>query len=90
MDKLTSLRHYSAKYYQHATQLQTSRAARAWMEAGVPADEAGRWASVGFLPEEALPLIASGMTPEQATAADPTTDAERIKYLADRIDMLRD
>ena len=74
MDKLTALRHYAAEYYQHATQHQTSRAAREWMESGVPADVAGRWASAGYLPAEAAPLIAQGVTPETALEMDEITD----------------
>lgn len=90
MDKLTALRHYTNDYYAAATQLKTSRIARTWMEAGIPAGQAAEWASAGYTPEEALPLIGSGMTPAMASAADPTTRAERMQYLADRIDLLRD
>lgn len=88
MDKLAALRHYTADYYALATQMRTSRIARAWMEAGVPAVQAAEWASAGFTPEDALPLIGSGMTPEMATAMDPATDEERMECLADRIRML--
>lgn len=88
MDKLTALRHYWDAY--QPSKLRTYRYAREWMEAGVPADEATRWADAGFLPEEGVPLRAAGMTPEMATAADPSTDAERMEYLASRMDMLRD
>lgn len=99
MDKLTALRHYTRAYLAHATQLATSRYAREWME-GMDfraatqvelerhAEEAARWASAGFLAEEGLPLIASGMTVEMATATDPTTDAERMERLADRMRMM--
>lgn len=88
MDKLTALRHYTRAYLAHATQHATYRAAREWMEAGIPAEESARWATAGFLPGEGLPLIASGMTLEMATAADPTTDAERMERLADRMRMM--
>ncbi len=90
MDKLTRLRHYSREYYAAATQFKTSRIARTWMEAGVPAQQAAEWASAGFAPEEAMPLIGSGMTPEMAVEADPTTDKERMEYLARRMEMLDD
>lgn len=86
MDKLTRLRHYWRAY--KPTQLRTYRYAREWMEAGVPAETATVWASAGFLPEEGVPLIESGMTPDMATATDPTTDQERIERLADRMRML--
>lgn len=88
MGKLTDLRDYTRTYYAAAGQLRTSRIAREWMEAGIPADQAAAWASIGCLPAEALPLIESGMTPDMVTATDPTTDAERIERLADRMQML--
>lgn len=86
MDKLTALRHYWQAY--QPTQLRTYRAARQWMEAGITADVATRWASAGFLPDEALPMIGAGIAVEQATEMDPTTDAERVEYLADRMRMM--
>lgn len=88
MDKLEQLRHYTRTYYAAATQLATSRIARTWMEAGIPAEQAAAWANIGMLPEEALPQIAAGVTPEMVVATDPTTDAERMERLAGRIDML--
>jgi len=100
MDKLLALRHYYRAYRAHATQLASSRLAREWME-GMPgwqdatqeqlethARMAARWASAGFLPDEALPLIASGMTVEMATAMDPEPGQE-LEYLARRIDLMR-
>lgn len=74
MDRLTALRHYTADYYRHATQHRTSRIAREWMEAGVPAPVAARWASAGYLPAEAAPLIADGVTPESAAELDSLAD----------------
>jgi hypothetical protein len=102
MDRLRALSIYAAMYLAAASQLATYRIAREWMES-MPdfrratsddleqhARQAAAWASIGMLPAEALPLIASGMTPEMVTATDPTTDAERMEYLADRMQMLRD
>jgi hypothetical protein len=101
MDKLEALRYYFRAYDETATQLKTSRIAREWMEsmAGyrtatreeleAHARKSAAWASIGMLPTEALPLIASGMTPEMVSDTDPTTDAERMEYLADRMRMLR-
>ncbi|GGM27325.1 hypothetical protein GCM10011608_10110 [Micromonospora sonchi] len=88
MTRLEQLRHYTRTYYAAATQLRTSRAAREWMESGQPAEVAAQWANIGCLPAEALPLIASGMTPEMVLATDPTTDAERMQRLTDRMQML--
>jgi hypothetical protein len=100
MDKLTALRYYSRAYRATATQLATGVLAREWME-GMPgwrdatreqleqhAEMAATWASRGFLPEEGLPMIASGMTLEQATAMDPEPGQE-MQYLADQIDLIR-
>lgn len=86
MDKLARLRHYWQAY--QPTQLRTYRLAREWMEADVPAELATEWANAGFLPAEGVPLIASGMTVEMATALDPQTDQEWMEYLANRIQML--
>jgi hypothetical protein len=76
MDKLRRLRAYIEIYYATATQHQTARAAREWMEADVPPEAAGAWASLGYLPGEAAPLIAAGVTPAMAAemedlAVDP-------------------
>lgn len=99
MDKLTALRIYVTTYLAQATRLATSRIARQWMESmdfrAATEEEmqeharmAATWANIGMLPEEALPLIESGMTPETVVATDPQTDAERMEYLADRMRML--
>ncbi|MEU8185993.1 hypothetical protein [Micromonospora carbonacea] len=99
MDKLTALRIYATVYLASASQLATSRIAREWME-GMDfrtatrdeleqhAKQAAAWANIGMLPAEALPLVASSITPEMITAADPTTDAERMERLATRMEML--
>jgi len=100
MDLLAALRHYAPVYRAHATQLATYRCARQWLQTMdyrsatreqlvAHARMAARWASAGYLAVEAAPLIASGMTVEQAVDADPTTDAERLQRLADRMAMLR-
>lgn len=70
MDKLTRLRHYTTAYYAAATQHCTSRAAREWMEMGVPASHAAQWANAGYLPAEAAKLIEQGVTPETAREMD--------------------
>jgi hypothetical protein len=70
MDRLTRLRIYTAEYYGGASQHRTSRIAREWMEAGVPARDAAAWASLGYLPAEAAPLIEAGVTPRIAGEMD--------------------
>lgn len=99
MDLLTALRYYYGAYSAHATQLCTRRIAREWMESmpglrqatsedlEAHAVCAAAWASAGYLPSEALPLIEAGMTPEMAVAMDPEPE-RRMEYLADRIKML--
>ena len=61
MSKLTELRDYSREFAARATQLNTLREARQWMEGKVPAAEAAKWASLGFYYGEAAPHIAAGI-----------------------------
>lgn len=61
---------YSRIYMAKATRGRTYRLAREWMEAGVPAESAAAWASENYHPWEALPRIAAGLTPEQASEID--------------------
>lgn len=42
----------------------------AWAETGQPVEVAIAWHRHNYLPEEALPLIGQGMTPEMAAAGD--------------------
>lgn len=99
MDKLAAFSTYAAVYMANATQLDTYRLAREWMETmdfrtatreqlERHAERAATWASIGMLPTEALPLIAAGVSPAMVVATDPQTDAERTAYLANRIQML--
>lgn len=61
---------YAAEYMAGATRLATYRLAREWMNAGVDAHDAAAWASLGYLPAEAAPLIADGVTPATAGEVD--------------------
>ncbi len=70
MDKLRALSIYAETYMPKAGQFATYRLAREWMEAGVPADEAAAWTSLGYLPGEAAPLIAQGITSQMAGAVE--------------------
>ncbi|WP_431728553.1 hypothetical protein [Verrucosispora sp. TAA-831] len=93
MNRLTELRRYWTVYSATATQHCTSRTAREWMEQDVPAEQAAAWANLGYLPDEAAPLIASGVTPataaeleahaEQAAGGRDALVAERIRQMAD-------
>ncbi|MDG4795094.1 hypothetical protein [Micromonospora sp. WMMD1082] len=94
MDKLTALRRYWTAYSAAATAHCTSRVAREWMEQGVPADTAAAWASLNYLPAEAAPLIAAGITPatveemerhaEQTAGDRDALVAERIRQMVER------
>jgi hypothetical protein len=91
MDKLRRLSTYIDAYYAAATQHRTSRVARQWMEAGVPATDAAAWASLGYLPAEAAPLIAAGVTPAVAAEMDDLaadiagSPEERAMQVIDRL-----
>lgn len=84
MDKLRALTEYIAAYRARTTQLDGYRIARQWMEAGVDAVTAASWARAGYLPDEALPRIAAGLTPGQASDQDAALIAEHglIGYTA--------
>ncbi len=104
MDKLTALRYYLHTYRAEATQLGTGRIAREWMETmnfrtatreqlEQHAREAAEWANLGYLPGEAAPLIADGITPamvaemeqhaEQAAGGPEALRAQRIQQMFD-------
>lgn len=91
MDRLRALGIYSTEYMAGATQLATYRLAREWMEAGVPAADAAAWASLGYQPVEAAPLIASGVTPQMAGELDEIATSvagsseERAAQVIDRL-----
>ncbi len=84
MDKLRALTEYSQAYRARTTQLATSRIARQWMQAGIDAVQAAAWARAGYMPDEALPRIAAGLTPGQASDQDAARIAEHglIGYAA--------
>lgn len=70
MDKLRQLSIYSETFRSLATQLNTLRDARDWMESGTPAEVAAQWATLGYRASEAAPLISQGVTPETAGEMD--------------------
>lgn len=84
---------YARAYMAAATQFGTYRLAREWMDAGVSAADAAGWANLGYLPEEAAPLIADGITPatvremerhaEQAAGGRDALAAQRIQRMID-------
>lgn len=65
---------YAAEYMAATTRLATYQLAREWMETGVPADVAAVWAGFGYLPAEAAPLAAAGVTPQMAGELDELAD----------------
>lgn len=82
---------YSSEYVTTATQHATYRAAREWMSTGVDAATAAAWASLGYLPGEAAPLIAAGVTPEMAAEMEQLdidiagSPEERAAQMIDRL-----
>jgi len=91
MDKLRALSMYAETYMPSASQFATYRCAREWMEAGVPAEDAAAWASLGYLPTEAAPLITAGVTPQMAAdlgEIDDTVAGSREERAAQVIDRL--
>lgn len=82
MDKLQALGHYSRVYRAEALQLGTLVHARLWLESmpgwrdASPAEleahaaQSARWASLGYTPAEAAPLIADGATPDTVAEMD--------------------
>lgn len=82
---------YAGEYMATATQLGTYRLAREWMNAGIDVATAAAWASLGYLPAEAAPLIAAGVTPQMAAEMDQlATDVagspeERAAQIIDRL-----
>lgn len=89
MDKLRALTEYIQVYRARTTHLDDYRIAREWMEAGVDAIAAASWARAGYLPAEALPRIAAGLTPGQASDQDAALIAEHglIGYAAAMLQM---
>lgn len=79
----TDTRTYADTYRAIAAQLNTRAIIGDWYRAGIPAEIAAAWANAGYLPATALPLIAAGMTPEDAVAGDPPTALEGVARLAD-------
>lgn len=76
---------YFGTFQNLATQLKDVGHAHEWYLAGVPAEEAAKWASGGNTPTGAAPLIAANITPEMEADADGVggTVLERIARLAD-------
>ncbi|TDC00779.1 hypothetical protein E1091_04200 [Micromonospora fluostatini] len=72
MSRLRDLGRYWESY--QPNRFRTYRIAREWMEAGVAPEDATAWADLGYLPQEAAPLIADGVT--AATAGELERHAE--------------
>jgi hypothetical protein len=72
---------YAEHLHTHARQLNDPTLALEWILTGHPATDAAAWATLGYLPDEASPLIAEGVTPAMAgigldpSATDATSDA---------------
>lgn len=75
MDKLRQLSLYIDEFRAHARQLRDHRTAREWMEMGVPATDAARWANLGYTPAEAEPLIRAGRKPTDEAVIEAAEEA---------------
>jgi hypothetical protein len=82
---------YAEHLRTHAGQLNGPELALEWILTGHPATEAAAWAALGYLPHEAGPLIAEGVTPAMAGIGhDPAaTDVSSDAALAALRDELR-
>ncbi len=100
MDLPATLRMYHNAYAAQATQHASYEIACEWVAGILPdlpmmsrtvllahAQRSAQWANAGYLPAEAFPLIASGMTPELASAMDPEP-GQHTERLADQIRLL--
>lgn len=61
---LAILGRYIREFRSAATQLNTSRIGGQWWKLRVAASDAAEWANLGYLPEDAAPLIRDGITAE--------------------------
>lgn len=69
---------FIAAYRATATQLTDRAIARQWHATGISPREAAAWADLGYLPGEAAPKIAAGVTAAQARIAELPRDATGI------------
>ncbi len=60
---LAAFRIWSTAFLANARQLDQPAIGVEWYQMGVTALDAAAWANLGFLPGEAQPLIADGITP---------------------------
>lgn len=67
---IEALAAYHAEYVAAGVSKGMEGWAATWFKMGVPAAAAAEWARSGYLPAEAQPLIAQGITPELAAVGD--------------------
>lgn len=77
---LAILGRYIGEFRAASRQLNTSVIGGRWWKLRVDAQTAGDWANLGYLPEEAAPLIADGITP--AMVVDAETPAGGVTAVA--------
>ncbi|MEU7591183.1 hypothetical protein AB0A95_33425 [Micromonospora sp. NPDC049230] len=88
---LAALGRYIGEFRALSRQLNTSVIGGRWWKLRVDAAAAAAWANLGYLPEEAAPLIADGITPEtvldaETSAGRPTAAAViRAMYATNRV-----
>lgn len=71
---------YVREFAAQARQLNSYRIGGQWWKLRVPAEVAAEWANLGYLPEEAAPLIADGITP--AMVRDVESPAGEVTAVA--------
>lgn len=81
---------YGTTYRHLAKQLATRAIAGDWYRMGVPVETAAAWASLGYYPAEAKPLIDQGITPETAAAVEDAArgDLSPEEHAAQVLDLL--
>ncbi|MFI7608852.1 hypothetical protein ACIBTV_27580 [Micromonospora sp. NPDC049366] len=72
---------YVRDFAARATQLNSYKIGGEWWKMRVPAEVAAEWADLGYLPEEAAPLITSGITPAMVRDAEGPTTVTAVAVL---------
>ena len=83
-----TLADYVATYRATARQLATLPIIGQWRQAGVPADEAAQWANRGYLPAEAEPMIADGVSPDLVQAVETAICDDPLELAALTLDLM--
>lgn len=72
---------YVREFAEQARQLNSYKIGGGWWKLRIPAATAAEWANLGYLPEEAAPLIADGITPATVRDAEGPTTVTAVAVL---------